>query len=81
MTITRQYALEHFDEFCDRAERGEEIVLKRPGHPGLTLAPKPQEQGGSSPEAVEAMREFMRAQPRIEGRINYRKLIEEGRRY
>ena len=34
MTISRAYALEHFDEICERAENGEEIVLQRPGKPG-----------------------------------------------
>lgn len=81
MTISRTYALEHFDEICERAENGEEIVLERPGKAGLKLVTQPDEkQGGSSAEAVASMLEFMRSRPRLEG-ITIRELIEEGRRY
>ncbi len=81
MTISRAYALEHFDEICERAENGEEIVLERPGKAGLTLVPHAEERrGGSSPEAVASMLEFMRSRPRLEG-VTIRELIEEGRRY
>ena len=83
MTISRAYALEHFDEICERAENGEEIVLERPGKPGLTLVPRPaeQHQSGSSPEAVRDMLNFMDSQPKYPGRIDYRALINEGRRF
>ena len=81
MTISRQYALEHFDEVCDRAERGEDIVLERPGKAALRLVPQSATQKqGSSPEAVQAMIDFMNSRPKLEG-ITVRQLIEEGRKY
>jgi hypothetical protein len=81
MTISRAYALEHFDEICERAENGEEIVLERPGKTGLALVPRADKpKGGSTPEAVKAMLEFMDSQPKYPGRIDYRALINEGRR-
>ena len=82
MTISRAYALEHFDEICERAENGEEIVLDSPGKPQLKLVPQLQEekQGGSSAEAVASMLEFMHSRPPLEG-VTIRELINEGRRY
>lgn len=82
MTISRAYALEHFDEICERAENGEEIVLERPGRAGLALVPQGEiRSGGSSPEAVKAMLDFMDSQPKHPGAIDYRALISEGRRF
>ena len=81
MTISRAYALEHFDEICERAENGEEIVLERPGKPGLTLVPRPVEARKTAVEAVESIRRHMEAQPSYEGKIDYRALINEGRRF
>jgi len=81
MTISRQYAIDHFDEICERADAGEVIVLERPGKPGLTLVPRHVSEGASSLEAVEDMREFIRSRPVERGQIDYRALVEEGRRY
>ena len=81
MKISRAYALEHFDEICERAENGEEIVLEIPGKAKLKLVPQADEkQGGSSSEAVASMLEFMRSRPPLEG-VTIRELIDEGRRY
>jgi antitoxin (DNA-binding transcriptional repressor) of toxin-antitoxin stability system len=81
MTISRQYAMDHFDEICERAEAGEVIVLERPGKSGLMLVPQTLEGSGSSLEAVEGMREFIRSRPVERGQIDYRSLMEEGHRY
>ena len=82
MTISRAYALEHFDEICERAENGEEIVLDAPGKPQLKLMTQTeQKQGGTSAEAVASMLDFMRSRPQYPGKIDYRALIAEGRRY
>lgn len=82
MTISRDYALEHFDEICERAENGEEIVLERPGKTGLALVPRPRPaEGKKTPaEAAEAIRRMMQARKPLEG-ITIRELIDEGRRY
>ena len=57
-------------------------MLDAPGKPQLMLVPQTEEkQGGSSAEAVASMLDFMRSRPRHPGKIDYRELIEEGRRY
>ena len=82
MTISRAYALEHFDEICERAENGEEILLERPGKAGLALVPRPAAAPTrTADEAVESIRRHMQSQPRYEGKIDYRALINEGRRF
>ena len=80
MTVNRQYALEHFEELCDRAEHGEEIVLERPGHASIALIPKPRFAQQSAHDAIEAIRESMRDRPPLQG-VTIRELIDEGRRY
>ena len=86
MTISRAYALEHFDEICERAENGEEIMLERPGKAGLTLVRRPAvehtaEQRKRAEQAADSIRRHMDSQPRYEGKIDYRALINEGRRF
>lgn len=41
MKVTAQYAEEHFDDVLQAAEKGEEIVIARPGKPNLVLVPQP----------------------------------------
>jgi antitoxin (DNA-binding transcriptional repressor) of toxin-antitoxin stability system len=41
MKVSAQYAETHFPDVYQAAEKGEEIVIARPGKPNLVLVPQP----------------------------------------
>lgn len=69
----------HLADLLRRAESGERIIIKRRGKPVAMLTPY------ESPRPRRNMEEILAAMERIrnsvEGPINIRELIEEGRKY
>lgn len=70
----------HLAELLDAVERGEAIVITRRGRPAVQLVSIKL----SNPDAsrtIEEFKEYSKKHHRTLGRISYRSLIEDGRRF
>jgi prevent-host-death family protein len=70
----------HLPRLLDSVEAGESIVVTRNGRPSAQLVPVTV--GSMNPRtAIEGLKAYSRSRKRTLGRLSYRSLIEDGRRY
>lgn len=77
-TVGAFEAKTHLSALLDRVERGETITITRHGEPVAVLAPANAPGKATHEEIVAGLREIRK---RVRGKVDVRKLIEEGRRY
>lgn len=69
----------HLSSLLDRVERGETITITRHGEPVAVLAPA--KETGAKPTHGEIVAAFRKIRGSVRGKVDVRKLIQEGRRY
>lgn len=72
-----------FSELLARAERGEAITIKRHGRAVAQIVPVPQDEDNARIDRQRAMEEFIawaKARPVYPGRLDYKAMINKGRR-
>jgi prevent-host-death family protein len=78
-TVGLSEAKAHWRALLDRVAAGERITITRRGVPVAMLVPPPDVQREKVRAAIQAMVEFKKNGPRLDG-LSIRELIEEGRR-
>lgn len=78
-TIGLSEAKAHWSVLLDRVAKGERITLTRRGVPVAMLVPPPEVRREKVHAAIQAMLEFQKNGPRLDG-LSIRELIDEGRR-
>ena len=71
----------HLPKLLDAVERGETIVITRHGRPTARLVPHEQQPPRDTKNTVKEMLAFREKRKRTLGKLTWRDLINEGRRF
>jgi prevent-host-death family protein len=77
-TVGSYEAKTHLPRLLDKVARGQTIVITKRGVPVAKLVPVREERRRSKREVVEALKEYQRTAPPLEG-LSSKELIVEGR--
>lgn len=77
-TVGAYEAKTHLPRLLDEVARGHTIVITKRGIPVAKLIPVAEERRRSKREVVEALQEYQRAAPLLDG-VSIKELIAEGR--
>lgn len=78
-TVGTYEAKTHLPKLLDDVERGDTVVITRYGRPIARIVPYEEARRSERHAAVEALIEYRKTAPRLEG-ISAKELIESGRR-
>jgi prevent-host-death family protein len=68
-------------ELLDAVARGKTVLITRRGKPAALLSPPPSEKRQDTARVIAEFKSYSRKQKRTLGKLTYRQLIEEGRRF
>lgn len=79
-TIGSYEAKTHLPRLLDEVAQGQTIIITKRGIPVAKLVPFMEDRAKRRRAAVEAMKEYQRTAPSLDG-LSIKQLIEEGRRW
>jgi prevent-host-death family protein len=78
-TIGAFEAKTHFSALLEKVEKGEQVLITKHGHPVAKIVPTSSVDIDRAKKAIESIKEF--GKYHTLGKLNWKKLRDEGRRY